>query len=80
MPTINVPDVSGVVTWLSGKKTYIALAIGMGAVALNHFHLLPAQYAIPNDPNNWLNDEFTLLVTAFMRSGIAKAGAANPTK
>lgn len=74
MPTINVPDISGVVTFLSGKKTYIAVAIGMAAVALNHFGLLPPQYAISNDPKNWLNDEFTLLVTAFMRSGIAKAG------
>ncbi len=82
MTTVTLPDVNpaSVQKFLAGKKSYIALAVGMIVVATNHFGVLPAEY-VPQglDPNNWVNDEYKLLIGAFFRAGIAKAGSANAT-
>lgn len=61
---------------IAGRKTYIALACGMAVIALNHFQLLPEGLAPDGlDPKNWVSDEYKLLLTSFMRAGVAKAGS-----
>lgn len=64
--TVTLPDLSGIVAYLAGKKTYITLAVGMIVVAANHFGVLPPEY-VPNglDPNNWVQQEWTLVLGAF---------------
>ncbi len=64
---------SGILTWLSGKKTYIGLGLGVLTVVLNKFG-----YSIPGtqlDPNNWLSDLWALGTAAAVRAGIGQ-----PTK
>jgi hypothetical protein len=69
-------DPSSIVKAIDGKKTYISLAVGALIIAANHFGLIPQQYVPANlDPNNWVNDEYKLIVAAAFRSGIAKAGS-----
>jgi hypothetical protein len=57
--------------WLQGKKTYIALIFGAIVIALNHFGLLPPGYVTLNS-ENWLVQEFFLLLGATGRSAVAK--------
>lgn len=58
---------------LQGNKTYITLAVGAVVIALNHFGYLPDSL-VPQglDPNNWVNDEYKLIIGAVFRSAIAK--------
>ena len=66
-------DLSAIKDAVNGKKTYIGLAIGAVAIALNHFGWWPNTIAPLNlDPNNWLAQEWTILVTAFGRDALAK--------
>jgi hypothetical protein len=70
---ITLPDFS--LSSLSGYKTYIALAVGAIVIAANHFGFLPPDYAPAGlDPNNWVNDEYKLILGAFARSALAKVG------
>jgi hypothetical protein len=60
--------------WLQGRKTYAALAAGAIVIALNHYMVLYGYWPIDLiglDPNNWLNDEYKLLLGATGRSAIA---------
>ena len=58
---------------VSGKKTYIALVVGIVAVALNHFGFWPNnQLPLNLSPNNWLSDEYNLILVAFGRAAVAK--------
>jgi hypothetical protein len=80
MTTVTLPDVNpaSVQKFLAGKKTYIGLAIGMAVVAANHFGVLPKEYVPAGlDPSNWVADEYRLLIDAFARAGLAKAGSDN---
>jgi hypothetical protein len=71
-------DPTSLANAISGKKTYITLGIGMIVIAANHFGVLPPSLTPPKlDPQDWVNEEFGLVVAAFFRSGIAKAGATN---
>lgn len=66
--------VSTILTYLSGKKTYLTLALGAGVVLANHFGYLPSG-SVGLDPNNWLTDLYALLVTGTFRSAITKIPA-----
>jgi len=58
---------------VDGKKTYIGLAIGMITIALNHFGWWPNSLVpLTLDPNEWLNQEWTLVMVAFGRDAVAK--------
>jgi len=59
-------------TLVSGKKTYIALIVGMAAIALNHFGFWPTSLHLNVDPGNWVNDEYTLILGLFSRAAVAK--------
>jgi hypothetical protein len=73
IPSFNPANLAKAV---DGYKTYITLAVGMVVIAANHFGWLPPSMTPPNlDPNNWVNEEFALVVAAFFRSGITKAGS-----
>ena len=71
---INIPlDPGAMAKAIDGNKTYITLAVGALVIAANHFGLLPPEY-VPQglDPNNWLRDEFVLLLGATGRSALKK--------
>jgi hypothetical protein len=59
---------------IDGYKTYLALAFGALIIAANHFGLLPDDMgkALNFDPNNWINDEYKLLLGATGRSALTK--------
>lgn len=67
-------DPKSITNALQGNKTYITLAVGAAVIALNHFGYLPDSL-VPQglDSNNWINDEYKLIVGAVFRSAIAKA-------
>lgn len=71
-PVVSI-NLSGLSSFLDGKKTYVALAVGAIAVALNHFGFWP-QSLLPlqNDPNNWIADEWTIFLVATSRSAVKK--------
>lgn len=75
MATINL-DLGSLQALLAGKKFYLGAAAGMIAIAANHYGVLP--FAIPNDPQNWLSDEYTLLMSMFARAAVAKVGTPPP--
>lgn len=59
---------------VDGKKTYIALVVGMIAVFLNHVGFWPnAIIPLQLDPNTWTSDEYKLILGLVTRSAIAKA-------
>jgi hypothetical protein len=71
---INIPlDPNTIKAAIDGNKTYLTLAMGALVIAANHFGILPADY-VPQglDPNNWLRDEFVLLLGATGRSAMKK--------
>lgn len=57
---------------LDGKKTYLALLLGAIVIVANHFGIHAPGTTL--DPNNWLNDLFTLALVATGRSAITKVG------
>ena len=69
---INVNGTS-IAKAVDGYKTYITIGVGMAVIAANHFGLLPDSL-VPQglDPNNWVNDEYKLIIGAVFRSAIAK--------
>ena len=70
MATITLPDVSGVLASLSGKKTYLTLVCGALVIVANHFDLVPVGY-VNLDPNDWINELYQLAVGATFRSAVA---------
>lgn len=73
---LDLSTVSKINEALAGRKTYVVLVIGMVAIALNHFQLLPESLMQDGlDPKNWLMDEYKLVVATFFRAGVAKAGS-----
>lgn len=70
MATITLPDASGLVAALSGKKTYVTMIVGMAAVAANHYGVLPFDIGLP--PSDWMSDEFKLFSGVVFRSALAK--------
>jgi hypothetical protein len=73
---VNIPvEPASISKFLSGNKTYIALAVGAVVIYANHAGLLPPEYAPAGlDPANWVNDEYKLILGAFARSALAKVG------
>jgi hypothetical protein len=73
---VNIPlEPASIGKFLSGNKTYVALAIGAIVIYANHAGLLPPEYTPAGlDPANWVNDEFKLLLGATARSAVAKIG------
>lgn len=71
MATITIPDASGLIAMLSGKKTYLTMVVGMAAVAANHFGVLPFDIGLA--PSDWASDEFKLFSGVVFRSALAKA-------
>lgn len=68
---VTVPAAS-VVDWLVGKKTYIAAGVGILAVFVNHFVHVPG---MSNDPANWLNDIYSLILVLTGRAALARIEA-----
>ena len=75
-PVQTAPSaLSNLTTFLNGNKTYVALAIAGVAIALNHFGLWPNNiFPLQLDPNNWISDEWTMVIAAAFRSGMKKVG------
>lgn len=71
MPQVTLTLPPNPLNAIDGYKTYIVLAAGAIVLALNHFGFLP-HGMIPNDPANWINDEYTLLLGGTFRSALAK--------
>lgn len=66
-------DLSNVTNWLNGRKTYVTLAVGALVIVANHFGVLPPDYVPAGlNPQNWLNDLFTLALGATFRSALKK--------
>jgi opacity protein-like surface antigen len=67
-------DPTSIASAVDGYKTYITLGLGMIVVAANHFGWLPPDYVPAQlDPNNWVNDEYKLVLGFFARSAWKKA-------
>lgn len=71
MAQVSIPLPSNPLKAVDGYKTYIVLACGVLTLVLNHFGWLPAG-TIPNNPTNWLNDIFTLMLVGTGRSALKK--------
>lgn len=71
MGSVTIPLPSNPLSAVDGYKTYIVLFLGAVVIALNHFGLLPPG-TVPNNPADWMNDEFKLLLGATYRSALNK--------
>ncbi len=74
---VNIPlEPASIGKFLSGQKTYIALAVGAVVIYANHAGWLPPEYTPAGlDPANWVNDEYKLILGALARSALAKVGS-----
>lgn len=74
-PVVSI-NLSGLTGFLNGQKTYVTLGVAAVVIFLNHIGWWPqSQFPLTLDPNNWISDEWTIVLAAAFRSAVGKVGS-----